>query len=213
MSSRAGSVVLASLAVLVTVSTACAGSSERRPAATASAPTWSGMMPPSLAAPAGNELAFELRAEGVQIYSCARPAGGAAGVPAWAFQAPEATLTDPRGRSAGKHGAGPTWEALDGSIVQGAKVEASTVDASAIPWLLLRAASHAGGRGQMTDVTFVQRVDTSGGNAPAEGCSSETLGAVARVPYRAVYRFYRSSEYRADGRRAIPPLYGSAPSL
>jgi hypothetical protein len=44
----------------------------------------------------------------------------------------------------------------------------------------------------MTDVTFVQRVATSGGNAPAEGCRAETVGAVARVPYRAVYCFYRN---------------------
>lgn len=189
-----------------------AGSAARRPASSAPASAGAGSIPAALAAPAGNELAFELRAEGVQIYSCAR-AAGAAGAPAWAFQGPEATLTDRRGLSAGTHGAGPTWEALDGSSVKGAKVEGATADPSAIPWLLLRASSHGGSRGQMTDVTFVQRVDTAGGNAPAEGCSSETLGAVARVPYRAVYRFYRGSEYRADGPRAMPPLYGSAPGL
>jgi Protein of unknown function (DUF3455) len=209
MSSRAGSVVLSSIAALAT---ACAGSAEMRPAATASRSAGSGAIPPALAAPAGNELAFELRAEGVQIYSCA-PAGEAAAAPAWAFQVPEATLTDRRGQSAGKHGAGPTWEALDGSTVQGAKVEAATADPSAIPWLLLRAASHGGSRGQMSGVTFVQRVDTAGGNAPSEGCGAETVGAVARVPYHAVYRFFRSSGYGADGPTPMPSLYGSAPSL
>jgi hypothetical protein len=47
----------------------------------------------------------------------------------------------------------------------------------------------------MADVTFVQRIRTAGGVAPSEGCSAATVGAEARVPYRAVYCFYRD-----DGR-------------
>ncbi len=43
----------------------------------------------------------------------------------------------------------------------------------------------------MEDVTFVQRIRTSGGNAPAEGCDASHVGDLARVPYRAVYCFYR----------------------
>jgi hypothetical protein len=146
----------------------------------------SGNLPASLAAPAGHELAFELSAEGVQIYVC----GGATGAYAWAFQAPEAKLVDFRGQPAGTHYAGPTWEGVDGSKVVGAKVEGATPDPAAIPWLLLRAASNAG-TGRMADVTFVQRIQTWGGLAPAVGCGSATAGAVARVPYRAAYCFYR----------------------
>jgi Protein of unknown function (DUF3455) len=192
MSSKAVSVALASAAALL-VGSGCAASSQGRPESSSSSSACSGDMPPALAAPAGNELAFEFLAEGVQIYSCAGPAAGS---PAWAFQAPEATLTDRRGQMAGTHGAGPTWKALDGSSVVGAKVEGATPDPSAIPWLLLRASSHAGGAGRMADVTFVQRLQTAGGNAPSEGCSSATVGAVARVPYRAVYCFYRGRESR-----------------
>lgn len=186
MSSK-GSVVFLSLAALFVGEAACAQSADRAPAASASA--CSGAMPPGLAAPAGHGLAFELLAEGVQIYSCADSSGAG---PAWAFQGPEATLVDGRGVHAGMHRAGPTWEALDGSSVIGAKVASATADSAAIPWLLLRAASHGAGRGSMADVTFVQRVQTSGGSAPSEGCSAASVGTVARVPYRAVYCFYRA---------------------
>ena len=146
-----------------------------------------GALPAGLAVPAGNELAFELQAEGVQVYAC----GATGGAFAWTFQAPEAKLFGPDGQPAGSHGAGPTWESSDGSKVVGAKVEGATPDSSAIPWLLLRSASHAGG-GRMAEVTFVQRVRTSGGNAPAVGCDAAHVGAVARVAYRAAYCFYRA---------------------
>lgn len=164
-------------------------SAEEKPAAAAT--ECSSTLPSGLAAPTGNGLAFELRADGVQIYSCASSPGTAQ--PAWALQAPEATLFDERGQRAGTHRAGPTWEALDGSSVVGAKVEAATPDRAAIPWLLLRAASHGAGPGRMSDVTFVQRIRTSGGMSPSEGCSAATVGTVVRVPYRAVYCFYRSA--------------------
>lgn len=142
-------------------------------------------VPPSLAVPAGNDLAFTLEAEGVQVYACA--VSGASFD--WAFQAPEARLSE-SGLAAGTHYAGPTWESADGSKVVGAKVEAATPDAAAIPWLLLRAASHAGS-GRMEAVTFVQRIQTWGGNAPRQACDATHAGEVARVPYRAAYRFYR----------------------
>jgi hypothetical protein len=154
---------------------------------TAPSPCRAGL-PAAPAAPAGNELAFELQAIGVQLYAC----DATSGAPAWTFQAPEATLTGPDGQASGKHFAGPTWEGADGSRVVGAKVAAATPDPSAIPWLLLAAASHAG-TGRMAEVTFVQRVATWGGIAPAAGCDPSHVGEVARVPYRAVYCFYRAS--------------------
>lgn|SRR5574342_1112804 len=149
-------------------------------------------IPPVLAVPRGNDLAFALEAEGAQVYACAANGGAFA----WAFQAPEARLSEAGGREVGTHYAGPTWESSDGSKVVGAKVEAATPDAAAIPWLLLRASSHQG-NGRMADVTFVQRVRTWGGNAPLDGCDAGHVGAVARVPYRALYRFYRNGSAAA----------------
>jgi hypothetical protein len=143
--------------------------------------------PPELAVPAGNALAFEALAEGVQIYACTAAAAG----PAWTLKAPEAVLRDRAGAPVGTHSAGPTWAAADGSAVVGAKVAGATPDASAIPWLLVRATSHAG-QGRMAQVTFVQRVGTVGGLAPAGGCDAAAAGAgaVTRVPYTATYCFY-----------------------
>ena len=145
-------------------------------------------LPAELRVPEGNELAFGLAADGVQVYACAA-SGASYG---WSFQAPEATLSEVTGGPAGTHGAGPTWRSDDGSSVGGEKVAAATPDASAIPWLLLRASSHEGS-GRMADVTFVARIRTSGGTAPSQGCDAKHAGAVARVPYKAVYCFYRKA--------------------
>jgi hypothetical protein len=96
------------------------------------------------------------------------------------------------GKPLGKHYTGPTWEAADGSKVVGEVVaKHDAPDASAIPWLLLRAKSTSG-NGIFSVVTFVQRVQTIGGAPPANGCDSSQSGKESRVPYAAVYRFYKA---------------------
>ena len=62
-------------------------------------------------------------------------------------------------------------------------------DPTAIPWLLLKAATHAG-TGAFADVTFIQRLDTVGGVAPSTGCDAAHLGTEVLVPYRSSYFFY-----------------------
>lgn len=139
---------------------------------------------PTLAVPDGNRLAFHLDAAGVQIYTCS--ANGT-----WSFVAPKANLYNRGGEVVAIHFQGPTWEWLeDGSTVVGAKLAALTPDTASIPWLLLGAVSHAG-EGRMTRVSYVQRLDTAGGNAPSGGCSA---GATADVPYTATYYFYVPSD-------------------
>jgi hypothetical protein len=44
----------------------------------------------------------------------------------------------------------------------------------------------------MNEVTFIQRVATTGGLAPETGCSAATAGALARVPYTAIYCFHEA---------------------
>lgn len=68
-----------------------------------------------------------------------------------------------------------------------AKAEAP--DATAIPWLLLRAKSHEG-NGVLTPVTYIRRAATKGGAAPSSGCDAGHVAMEARVPYTAVYQFY-----------------------
>jgi len=144
---------------------------------------------PTLAVPEGNRLAFLFDAEGVQIYVCKTMATAFA----WTLQAPEATLGDHRAGVVGRHYAGPTWEYLDGSKVVGNKTASFTADPTAIPELLLQASSHAGS-GRMAQVTYIQRLATKGGLAPASGCDAAHAGTTVRIDYTATYYFYRLSK-------------------
>jgi Protein of unknown function (DUF3455) len=148
-------------------------------------------VPATLRPPAGEKLAFSVAASGVQIYACTAAEGEAA--PKWLFVAPEAVLHDAAGTGAevGSHGAGPHWLWSDGSKVTG-KVEARA-DAPAagnIPWLLLKT-TPGGLSGRLAPVTYIQRVHTAGGVAPASGCASkDDTGRQVRVPYTSDYVFF-----------------------
>jgi hypothetical protein len=130
-------------------------------------------------------IVAEVHAEGFQVYALKR---NAAGNLAWALKAPDATFENANGLR-GKHYAGPTWECTtDGSKVVGKKIaDHSSPAADAIPWLLLAATSHDGA-GIFSTVTFIQRINTTGGKAPASTDGKE--GDEIRVPYTAQYIFY-----------------------
>ena len=108
----------------------------------------------------------------------------------WSFKAPEAELFDSDGKKIGRHYAGPTWEANDGSKVVGeVKAKDNGPDPNAIPWLLLSAKSTSGS-GIFSQTQSIQRLNTVGGQAPAEGCNQAQFGKETRVPYKAKYYFY-----------------------
>jgi hypothetical protein len=140
-------------------------------------------VPAAIAVP-GETLVVRLHAEGAQIYDCKADASGKL---AWQFREPIATLIE-GGKTVGRHYAGPHWELVDGSIVA-AKAVAKAPGATAqdIPQLKLEVTSHAG-KGRLSNVTTVLRLDTRGGNAEGS-CPSE--GALISVPYFADYAFYR----------------------
>jgi len=73
--------------------------------------------------------------------------------------------------------------------------KASCPNDGAIPCLLLQSiGSQAGPTGGKTlsKTTFVQRLNTKGGAAPADGCATSTdVGKQVLVPYSADYYFYR----------------------
>lgn len=146
------------------------------------------VVPEALSVPPDESKAFAVHAEGVQVYECRLNADKSAA--AWVFTAPEATLTDAAGKVVGKHYAGPSWESTDGSKLTG-KVEKKLAAPAedSIPWLLL-ATTSSGAKGAYSGVTHIQRVATLGGNAPAGGCSSTTVGKVERVGYEAQYWFF-----------------------
>jgi Protein of unknown function (DUF3455) len=156
-------------------------------------------VPADIAMPEGNKAYLVSHAEGVQIYTCNATATGHA----WTFVAPRADLYDRRGRRLiGSHFGGPTWQAKDGSKVVGARAAGVSVDPGAIDWLLLSATSTAKGpRGgdDFAHTTFIQRINTTGGLAPAaSSCSAATAGTTAEVPYTADYVFYRARRGRCD---------------
>jgi hypothetical protein len=132
---------------------------------------------------AGHKVAFVAYAEGAQIYRW----NGTS----WTFTAPDAVLYDHDGNVVGSHYAGPTWESNSGSKVVASVLERCTPDPDAIPWLLLGTVSNEG-PGLFHRVTFIQRVYTEGGLAPAG--AGDFVGEEARVPYTAWYVFYRAKK-------------------
>jgi len=160
-----------------------------QPATALVAPT----VPAEIAVPEGHKLTFMAVAKGVQIYECVAEAGAAL---AWKLHAPRADLLDDAGTPIGSHFGGvdknlppgPYWEAKDGSRVHGSK-PATAPNAGSIPLVRLEAAD-ASGTGVFSKVKFVQRLDTTGGVAPAGAC---TAGKTTEVAYTAKYYFYTAS--------------------
>jgi uncharacterized protein DUF3455 len=144
-------------------------------------------VPDTLKVPEGNHVRFHGFATGVQIYQVQQTASGIA----WVFLAPQATLYGDRGYNGvvATHFAGPTWVSNSGSKVVGRTISSATPNPDAIAWLLLRAALSQG-PGPLDSVTFIQRLFTAGGKAPASGADAAHLGDSTRVPYTAEYFFY-----------------------
>jgi hypothetical protein len=147
-------------------------------------------VPGDIQVEAGHKLFLSGHAVGVQIYSCNATAGGYA----WGLVAPRANLYDDNGKLIVTHYGGPAWEARDGSTVVATRDGQANVDPTTIPWLRLRAVSTSAGPdgGRLAETTFIQRVATTGGLAPAAAdCSATTAGDRMEVPYTADYHFWK----------------------
>jgi hypothetical protein len=143
-------------------------------------------IPQQLQPPANEQLLLQVRAQGDQIYICKSDAPRFT----WTLKAPDAQLFDKNDKPFGRHFAGPSWEATDGSRVTGKAVANSpSPDANSIPWLLVTIVSRDGS-GVLSRVTTIQRLNTKGGKAPESGCDSSHVSQEVRVPYSADYRFY-----------------------
>jgi hypothetical protein len=146
---------------------------------------------PQLKVPADQTLLFKIAAKGTQIYVCQAPADHPKDF-TWTLKAPQADLFQAETK-VGRHYAGPTWEANDGSKIMGqVKVKVKAPQADAIPWLLLTAKS-AGNKGMFAPVNWVQRLNTVGGQAPATGCDRSHQNQETAVGYSADYYFYGDS--------------------
>lgn len=140
-------------------------------------------LPDAIAAP-GESVVLSVHAEGAQVYECK---AGTDGKLAWAFREPIATLLS-KGKTIGRHYAGPNWEHADGSAVTG-KVTGNAPGATVadIPWLKLEVASHRGS-GVLTPAATVQRINTHGGKLDG---ACEKAGEFRSAPYSAEYVFLK----------------------
>lgn len=147
-------------------------------------------VPVDVAVPAGNVLSSVGKAQGFQIYSCQAQGTGFG----WVLQQPMAVLLQNGHKPFALHFGGPTWMAMDGSSVVAARDgSAPAPSGGAIPWLRLKTTSTSGpADGAFTSTTFIQRINTAGGVAPATGCDTGHVGATAPVFYTADYYFYRA---------------------
>ena len=141
---------------------------------------------------ANSRLFLVLHATGVQKYTC--QANGT-----WLFTDPEATLFKTNGapKPVGSHFLNfatgrPVWQFKDGSSVEAARTQSASGGAGNIAWLLLQAVDTTSGADgdRLSRTTWIQRLNTSGGVAPAGTC---TPGATIAVPYSADYFFWRAA--------------------
>ena len=164
-------------------------------------------MPDDLIVDAGHKPYLIGHASGTQNYICLPSASGFA----WILFGPQATLFNDKGEQLTTHflSRNPmedgtpraTWQHSQDTSSVWAVADRSSTDANyvapgAIPWLRLRVVGFQSGPGasdtKLTATTFIQRLNTAGGIAPATGCSvASDVGKRALVPYTTDYIFYR----------------------
>ena len=182
-------------------------------------------VPTNIEVSAENKIFLVGHAVGTQNYVClpcdpSKP-GCEAGV-AFSLFTPQATLFNGHGKQLITHFFSPnpfepnlvraSWQHSQDTSQVWAKAIGTATDSTdpqfvrqgAIPWLKLQvkdvgALAGPTGGNKLTGTTFIQRVNTFGGSAPAEGCSSPAnIGNKAFVPYTADYIFYKDAS--RDGR-------------
>ena len=163
-------------------------------------------VPSNLEVPPGSKVFAIGHAVGTQNYVCLPDGAGAK----WVLFGPQATLFDEEGDQLMTHFLSPnpaesnaaraTWQhSSTTSTVWAVKEEESDdpqfVELGAIKWFRLRVVGAQEGtssRDRLPKTTYIQRVNTSGGVAPAAECAaSGDVSKTKFVPYTADYVFYQ----------------------
>lgn len=140
----------------------------------------------SIKPPEGQQPVLKLAARGVQIFRCEPREGGGHG---WSFRLPEAELLDERGTVVARHGANFSFEHTDGSRLLGTILGSDAAPRDdALRWLLMSTRSF--GDGALAGISYVQRVNTSGGMPPSR-CEAKQANQLLRVDFSADFIFYR----------------------
>jgi len=145
--------------------------------------------------PNGNTRVATFYADGVQKYRAQIVAGSNPEVYEWVFVAPQADLYDITDQKAGTHSAGPDWQLSAADSMFGQSFTpprtAPSADPNSIDWLLLMPKTGKTPTGIFADVSYVQRIATNGGKAPATPPVNAT--DVVDVHYTAIYRFTKQN--------------------
>ena len=167
------------LAATACLLSACAGSPMMM-----SKPFDQAMLPASVQVPAGHKVVMETVGTGEIAYECKANA--------WVFVGPDAKLWDRGGKQVGTYYGPPaTWQNSDGSKVTATQVAVAPAGDGNIPYQLVKA-NPAMGAGAMEGTSYIQRVATKGGVAPATACGASNMGAKQMVKYQADYIFWRA---------------------
>ena len=168
-------------------------------------------VPANIQVPAPNEAFLVGHGVGTQNYVCLP--SPSIGRVAWTLFTPQATLFSDQREQLTTHFFSPnpveggivraTWEDSEDTSTVWGRVIASSLDPNfvtpgAIPWLLVQVVgTQVGPTGgdTVSRTTFIQRLITVGGAAPATGCDLPTdIGNKAFVPYTADYFFYAADQ-------------------
>ncbi|MEO6407317.1 MAG: DUF3455 domain-containing protein [Burkholderiaceae bacterium] len=147
-------------------------------------------LPEPVRVPPGQKIRMTATGVGDLSYEC-REKKDMAGQHEWVFVGPVANLMSSDRKVVGKYYAGPTWESADGSKITGKQLAVAPGGTGNIPFQLVKT-EPAMGAGAMTGVTYIQRINTKGGVAPAMACDAAGMGKKQTVPYQADYVFYGS---------------------
>lgn len=147
-------------------------------------------LPAGVQVPAGHQVVLETVGMGQISYEC-RVKKDLPNEQEWWFVGPQAQLQTRSGAMIGRYWGPPaTWEHSDGSKITATQVAVAPNGIGHLPLQLVKA-NPAMGMGAMQGVSYIQRVDTRGGVAPAMPCSSANLGDKQTVQYQADYIFWK----------------------
>lgn len=180
---------LTTLALLGTAAALTACGSMSSPAAPAFNQS---SLPTAVQVPAGQRIAMETVGAGDITYEC-RAKKDMPSAFEWVFVGPDAKLMDRSGKVVGRYYGPPaTWESNDGSKVTATQLAVAPASAGNIPLQLVKA-NPAMGMGAMQGVTYIQRVATQGGVAPAAACTAANAGQKQVVKYQADYIIWKAA--------------------
>ena len=145
----------------------------------------------SIRVPAGHVVALETTGVGVLNYEC-RTNVAATGQIGWTLVSPKADLIDRTGKTVGTYSGPPaTWTHIDGSSVIGTQLAIAPVLGSNNIAIQLSKGASAMTSGALQNISYIQRVNTKGGQDITRDCGQANIGGKLTLPYQADYIFWK----------------------